>query len=112
MEIIFKAKDGTMFDSAEACVRYETKLASGTKEWTAWTWGGTPTNKTDAAVVVNLATERAAAQFLEQATRENDDSIKGIDTYSQGWYYWDEDNHQYYYLDDDILSILKSVSAS
>ena len=112
MEIIFKAKDGTMFDSAEACVRYETELASGTKEWTAWGWGGTPTNKTHDAVVVNLATERAAAQFLGQGTLENDDGLKGIDTYSQGWYCWDENSHQYYYLDDDILSILKSISAS
>jgi hypothetical protein len=112
MEIIFKAKDGTMFDSAEACVRYETELASDTKEWTAWDWGGTPTDKTTNAIVVNLATERAAAQFLGQVTLENDDSIKGIDTYSQGWYYWDEYNDQYSYLDDDILSILKSISAS
>lgn len=112
MTIIFKANDGTMFDSAEACVQYETELASETKEWAAWGWDGKQTHKTANAVVVNLATERAAAQFLGQATFENDEGIKGIDEYSQGWYYWDEGNGQYCYLDDDIISILKSISAS
>lgn len=112
MTIIFKANDGTMFDSAEACVQYETELASEAKEWKGWDWDGKQAYKTANAVVVNLPTARAAAQFLGQAALGNDDDIKGIDTYSQGWYCWDENSHQYYYLDDEILFILKSISAS
>lgn len=112
MTIIFKANDGTMFDSVEACVQYETELASEAKEWKGWDWDSKQTHKTANAVVVNLATARAAAQFLEQAALGNDDGIKGIDRNSQGWYCWDESNRQYFYLDDEILFILKSISAS
>ena len=36
MEVIFKAKDGTMFNSADACVQYEVELANSAKDWEAW----------------------------------------------------------------------------
>ena len=112
MEVIFKAKDGTMFDSAEVCVQYELELANNAKDWEAWGWDGKRTNDTTSAVVVNLDNERAAAQFLATADRDDDDKIKGIDEYSQGWYYYDEGASRYINICEDIVNIFKAISAS
>lgn len=112
MQIIFKANDGTVFYSAEECVKYEAALASREKDWEAWGWNSAPTNDTTNAVVVNLPTEDAAAQFLEKAKLDEDDNVGGISEYSRGWYYYDECAEQYFRIDEAIINILKNISAS
>ena len=111
MEVIFKAKDGTMFNSADACVQYEVELANGAKDWEAWGWDGKRTNNTTSAIVVNLDNERAAAQFLAKADSEDDD-VKGIDEYDQGWYYYDEGESRYIPICEDVVSIFKAIPTS
>ena len=111
MQVIFKANDGTMFESAENCAQYEAKLAKEAKEWEAWGWTGQSTNKTAHAVVVKLPTSDAAAQFLAAADRDDDGHCKGIDEYSRGWYYYDEGAEQYFRIDDAVISVFRSFSA-
>jgi hypothetical protein len=112
MQIIFKANDGTIFYSAEECVQYELELANNAKDWEAWDWECRRTNDTSSAVVVNLDNERAAAQFLAKAKLDEDDRVKGIDEYSQGWYYYDEGASRYIHICEDIVNIFKAISAS
>ena len=112
MEVIFKAKDGTMFDSAEACVQYEATLDYRAKDWEAWGWDGKPTTKTLHAVVVKLNNEDAAAQFLIAADTEGDYNIKGIEAGDEGWFFYNEGSEQYVCIDDIFINIFKTISAS
>lgn len=112
MKIVFKAKDGTMFNSAEACVQYEAELANREKEWEAWGWNGKPTDITTNAVVVNLPTEESVAQFLAKADFEDDGKIEGIDKDSRGWYYYDEGVEKYIGINEDIVRVFQHNSVS
>lgn len=112
MKIMFRANDGTMFSSAEECVQYEAKLANNPKDWEAWNWSGDSTDITTNAVVVNLPTEKSVAQFLAKADFEDDDKIEGIDKDSRGWYYYDEGVEKYIGINEEIINIFKSISAS
>ena len=112
MEVIFKANDGTMFDSAEECVKYEGMLTNKPKEWEAWGWNGEPTNKTLRAVVVKLTTEDAAEQFLAAADLEGDNNIEGIEAGDEGWFFYDECAEQYFRIGAAIINIFKSIPTS
>ena len=112
MEVIFKAKDGTMFDSAEECVQYEATLDYRAKDWEAWGWDGKPITKTLHAVVVKLNNEDAAAQFLIAADTEGDYNIKGIEAGDEGWFFYDEGIEQYVFVDDTIINIFKNILTS
>lgn len=109
MEVIFKAKDGKMFNSAEECVQYEVELASKEKEWEAWGWNGKSTDITTNAIVVNLPTEKSVTQFLEKAKLDGDNIIKGIEEGNEGWFFYDEDSEQYVSIYPDVLTIFKSI---
>ena len=112
MEVIFKAKDGTMFNSAEECVQYEATLAYGAKDWEAWDWDGKPTTKTFQAVMVKLNNEDAAEQFLAAADAEGDNNIEGIEVGDEGWFFYDEGSKQYVFVDDTIINIFKNILTS
>ena len=112
MEVIFKAKDGTMFDSAEECVQYELELANKEKDWQAWGWSGEPTDITANAVVVKLNTEDAAAQFLIAADAEGDYDIKGIESGDEGWFFYDEGSDRYVFIDDTFVNIFRNILTS
>ena len=112
MEVIFKAKDGTIFYSAEECVQYELEVMNKAKDWQAWGWDGEPTTKTSHAVVVKLNNEDAAAQFLIAADAEGDYNIKGIEAGDEGWFFYDEGIEQYVFVDDNIINILKNILTS
>lgn len=107
MKIMFKAEDGTMFESAENCVQYEAELANREKEWEAWGWDGDNTDDTADAVVVKLNTVNAAAQFLAQAKLDGDDRINGIEFGDEGWFYYDKNSERYILIDETILCIFR-----
>ena len=112
MEVIFKAKDGKMFDSAEACVQYEAELVDKAKDWTAWTWSGLFTDDTSEALIVKLNGEDAAAQFLAKARLDDDDNVDGIEVGDEGWFFYDDNRDGYTHIDGAIIHILKTISAS
>lgn len=112
MEVIFKAKDGKMFRSAEECVQYEAELVDKAKDWTAWNWSGLFTDDTSDAIIVKLDGEDAAAQFLAKAKLDDDDIIDGIKVGDEGWFFYDDNRDGYTQIDGEIIDILKSISAS
>jgi hypothetical protein len=112
MEVIFKAKDGTIFYNAEECMKYETILANKEKDWQAWGWDGEPTTKTFHAVVVKLNSEDAAEQFLTAADLDNDGNVEGIEAGDEGWFFYDEGSERYVFIDDTFVNIFRNISAS
>ena len=105
MEVNFKAKDGTIFDSAEDCVYYEVTLKRRPDDWEGGNWDGDRTNDTSEAVVVKLNTEDAAEQFLAQAKLDEDDKINGIEIGDEGWFYYDQCGERYIQIDETIICI-------
>lgn len=111
MEIIFKSKDGKIFNSVEDCVKHEASLGNRTKDWQAWDYRGEQTNRTDNAILVKLSTKDAAAQFLTAADLY-EDNIEGIGVEDEGWFLYDEYSEKYILIDDIFIDIFKNISAS
>lgn len=107
MEVIYKAKDGKMFNSAEECVHYEDTLKCRPNDWEGWNWDGHRTDDTSEAVVVKLNNEDAAEQFLEKAKLDDDDKIDGIEIGDEGWFYYDQNCERYILIDETILCIFR-----
>lgn len=109
MEIVFKAKDGKIFNNANECVQYEVELTNKEKEWEAWGWNCEPTNLTSRAIVVKLNTKKAATQFLEKAKFDGDNNVKGIEEGDEGWFFYEELSEKYVNIYPDVLTIFKSI---
>ena len=112
MKVVFKADDGTVFNSAEECVKYEAELTNKAKEWEGWNWSGESTDITVNAVVVSLPTAKSAAQFLAKADLDDDERVEGIYNDSRGWYYYDEGAEKYLPINEEIINVFQSISAS
>lgn len=112
MEIIYKAKDGKTFNSAEECTQYENTLTNTVKEWEAWTWNGRRTDNTNEAKVVKLDTKKAAAQFLAKAKLDGDTCVKGIKKNNTGWFIYDGDAKQYVLIPLYYIFLFKCIFKS
>lgn len=112
MEVVFKAKDGTLFVSAQECVLYEQRMAEGPRKWRGWDWEAKPTNNTTQAIMVFFRDGEASAQFIADAKLYADDDIDGFEEGDTGWYYWDEGEKAYLFLDDPFINIIRKASVS
>lgn len=112
MEVVFKAKDGTLFVSAKECVLYEQRMAESPRKWKGWDWDANPTNDTTQTIMVFLCDGEASAQFIADAKLNADYDIDGLDEGDTGWYYWSEDESVYRFLDDPFIDIIRKASVS
>ena len=110
MEIIYRAFDGVEFRTKESCVQYERNNA-GLKGVHMWDFSGKPTDESHNAYFLHLDDEmESAAAFI--AMSENDDGYHdGIEDGDIGWYYWDEYDERYVFMERDIiLAFAKAVN--
>lgn len=112
MEVIFKACDGALFESAEECVAHEKELQKKEPTWQGWDWDGKLTKKTDAAVLLHLSENDSAESFLRSAADANDDAMSGILPDDVGWFYWEESEERYCRIDDCLIGVIQKASAS
>lgn len=112
MEIVFKAKDGTLFVSVKECVEYERRMAGVPRRWKGWDWQGNPTNDTSDALMVYFCDDEASVQFIADAKLNADDDVDGFEEGESGWYYWDEDEGIYRFLDYPFINIIRNASVS
>lgn len=112
MEVVFKAKDGTLFVSAQECVLYEQRMAEAPRKWKGWEWNSDPTNNTAATAMVYFCDDEASAQFIADARLNADEDIDGIEEGDAGWYYWDEGEDVYRFLDYPFINIIRNASVS
>lgn len=90
MEIVYRAKDGKEFDSAEKCDAYEKLLEIGIEMYDR---AGRRTTDVQRAMVINLKDYDQAEEFIELSRyhRVKSDGITLVDT---GWFYWDGRRYQ------------------
>lgn len=111
MEVVFKATDGTLFTSAQNCLDYERQQVQRC-DWKGWSFSGVPTKTVDETLLVYFESADAAEVFLEDAATQGDDAVKGIDLWSEGWFYWDGFSQEYHPLEDGLIELIAKVSAS
>ena len=81
MEIIYRACDGTEFDSQEACLEYE----KGDVTFKMYSDRGERVYSTDGIILVNLCRPKGGADFSRHCMME-DSLSDGIDENSEpGW---------------------------
>ena len=112
MEVLFKAKDGTLFISAQECAEHELRMMGMSRKWKGWEWNKNPTNKTTEAVMVYFCDDEASAQFIADAKLNADEGIDGIEEGDSGWFYWDEGEGVYRFLDPSFIDIIRKASVS
>lgn len=112
MEVVFKAKDGTLFASAQECVLYEQRMAESPRKWKGWDWAGNPAKDTTDTIMVYFCDDEASAQFIADAKLNADEDIDGIEEGDSGWFYWDEGEGVYRFLDPPFIDIIRKASVS
>ena len=113
MEVIFKSCDGILFNNAMDCVAHEKGLQKKKEPtWQGWDWDGKLTKHTDEAVFLHLSEYDSAESFLQSAADANDDAISGILPDDVGWFYWEESEERYCWIDDCLIGLIQKASAS
>ena len=105
MRIVYVAFDGTEFDEEEACREYEENLKS---TFIMWTREGLMVTNPDYAMFVLLKTEGAGAAFIKICEAQGTD-FTGIQEGDIGFFYWDEWNEEYRYLEKPILDAIETI---
>lgn len=103
MEIIYKAFDGTHFNTEEECREYESKA-----KFEMWDHLGRPTNDVVNCVVVHFPDPTGTHAFINLA-REVDATTNGIDYEDYGWFIWDNFNLEYHYVEEGIIDALRKI---
>ena len=101
MEVIYRAFDGTEFRDAAACVAYEQN-----HKVHAWDRQGRECNSANEAVVVHLEDSQTTKGFLQMCINE-DVTCEGIDDEDWGWFYWDDFNNKWRYIENEVVSAFK-----
>ena len=112
MIAVFKAFDGTLFESAQECFEYEQRMTVRPRKWKGWDWNENPTADTSTAVVVFFCDGEASEQFVRDANLNGDYDIDGFEAGDTGWYYWDEGDCVYRFLQDSFVSTIRKNSVS
>ena len=105
MEIIYKAFDGTHFNTEEECREYEYKAA-----FSMWDNLGRPTEDVTYCVVVHFPDPMGSRAFIN-LSREVDNVTDGIDYDDHGWFIWDDFNGEYHYVEDGLIDALRKILA-
>ena len=103
MEIIYKAFDGTYFNTEEECRNYESKAA-----FSMWDIHGRPTDDVANCVVVHFPDPMSSRAFIN-LSRETDSVTDGIDHDDWGWFIWDDFNCEYHYIENEIIDALRKI---
>lgn len=105
MEILYRAFDGKIFNSADECLRHERENPL----FRMWGEDGL-TNDTGKALVVEILDKYSGASAFVELCESCGDIYDGIDRFAgKGIYVWD-DNDQYVYIPDDALKALRHIS--
>lgn len=103
MEIIYKAFDGTCFGTEAECREYECKAA-----FTMWDHCGRPTDDVSDCMVVHFPDPTSSYAFINLA-KKADSTTDGIDYDDCGWYFWDDFNSRYCYVEDEIIDVFRKI---
>lgn len=110
MEIVYRAFDGTEFRTKDACAQYE-RNSIGLKGIRMWDFSGKPTEETNNAYFLHLDDEEEYAKVFIAMSENDDGCHDGIEDDDIGWYYWDEYNERYVFMERDIiLAFAKAVN--
>lgn len=105
MRIVYVAFDGKQFDREEECREYEETLKS---TFVMWTREALLVTNPDYATFVLLKTEGAGAAFIKVCEAQGTDSA-GIQEGDIGFFYWDEWNEEYRYLEKPLLDAIETI---
>ena len=105
MRIVYVAFDGKQFDRKEECREYEESLKS---TFIMWNREALVTENPDHAVFVLLKTEGAGAAFIKACEAQGTYSA-GIQEGDIGFFYWDEWNEEYRYLEKPLLDAIETI---
>lgn len=103
MEIIYRAFDGTEFGTEEACRDYESKA-----EFKMWDNLGRPTNDVSNCVIVHFPDPAGTRAFINLC-READATTDGIDCEDYGWFFWDDFNGEFHYMENAMMDALRKI---
>lgn len=103
MEIIYKAFDGTHFNTEEECREYECKAA-----FTMWDHCGRPTDDVTGCVVVHFPDPKGSRAFIN-LSKEADSTTDGIDYDDYGWFIWDDFSGEYHFVEEEIIDALRKI---
>ena len=105
MRIVYIAFDGKEFDKEEVCREYEEALKDN---FVMWDRKGLETDDPDHAMFLLLKTEGAGAAFIK-ACEAQDTYHAGICDGDIGFFYWDDWNEEFRYLEKPLLDALETV---
>jgi hypothetical protein len=105
MRIVYVAFDGTEFNREEECREYEETLKS---TFVMWNREALVTTNPDFAVFVLLKSEGAGAAFIKACEAQGTYSA-GIQEGDIGFFYWDEWNDEYRYLEKPLLDAIETI---
>ena len=105
MRIAYIAFDGKEFNREEDCREYEAKLRN---TYVMWDRKGVETDNPDHAMFVLLKDEGAGAAFTK-ACEAQVTLHAGICDGDTGFFYWDEWNEEYHYLERSLLDAIETI---
>lgn len=105
MRIAYIAFDGKEFNREEDCRAYEDSLK---RTFTMWDRKGVETDNPDHAMFVLLKSEGAGAAFTKACDAQGTYSA-GIQEGDIGFFYWDEWNDEYRYLEKPLLDAIETI---
>lgn len=105
MRIVYVAFDGTEFNREEDCREYEESLKS---TFVMWDRKGIVTENPDHAMFLLLKSEGAGAAFIKACEAQGTYST-GIQEGDIGFFYWDEWNEEYRYLEKPLLDAIETI---
>lgn len=106
METVYKTLDGKLFKQSADAAMHEKKILEQVK---MWNWNEEPTTDTAQARVVHLIGENAGGIFTDMIAANEYDQVETgnmFDVGDTGWYFWDEYEETYRYIDSAIVDIL------
>ncbi len=107
METVYRTLDGKIFTEAADAEQHEQEILEKVK---MWDWNENPTTDTSHARVIHLVEPGSGAIFkaMVAANSEEYDLIADdiMDDEDYGWFYWDEYDERYRYIDKEIVDIL------
>lgn len=95
----YVAYDGKEFDTAAECLQYEANVLNTKPQM--WDVNGALTEDVESAWLVHLANLNETTWLLNKTTLS-----EGIDEESTGWFYWDDWDERYIWLDEKLVNII------
>lgn len=105
MEVIYRAKDGKIFEDEADCFAYERK--NGISGFTMYDEDGNLTEDTAMACYLYIQSPSGALDFISQCGFEGTDSA-GVLCDCGGFYHW-VDGGRYEYLSEETMKFLDIV---